>query len=132
MLLDFSICRTGRKLLKIFFVLICLITCMKSRQRERNLIAGIKMCRLKPLVISKIEDPRCHIEGKLPVIYGCMGYCRSSTLSLTDRLGFIPTCHCCQPTMQATVNATLVCRYSGITQRIRIMTALRCYCRKCR
>ena len=129
--MDFSISRIGKKSLKTCFVLICLITCMSSRQRERNLITNIKNCRLKPLILSKIEDPRCHIEGKLPVIYGCFGYCRSSTLSLTDRLGFAPICHCCRPTLQTVVNATLVCRHSGIAQRFPIISALRCYCRKC-
>jgi len=123
--------RIGEKLLKTCFVLICLITCLKSHLKERNLITSSMTCGRRPLIMSKIEDSRCHIEGKLPVIYGCIGYCRSSTLSLTDRLGFVPNCHCCQPTLQATVNATLVCKLSRITQRIPIITAVRCHCRKC-
>lgn len=113
------------------FVLICLATYLKAHRKERKLITGSNMCHLKPLKLAKINDSRCRIEGELPVIYGCMGYCRSATITLTDRLGFVPNCQCCRPTLQATVNASLVCQHAGIVRRIPIITAVRCHCRKC-
>ena len=123
--------RIGMKTLLICCALTCLVCCSGLMRRERKLITNFRTCRLKPLIMSRIEDSRCRIAGKLPVVYGCIGYCRSSTISLSDRLAFVPVCNCCQPTMHANVNATLICRHGNSERRIPIITATRCYCRKC-
>ena len=130
LILNFSCRRTGGRMLTIFFVLTCLVIYSNAHRKEKRLSTTFNKCTMKPLRL-QLEDSRCRIDGHLPTIYGCIGYCRSATISLTDRLAFVPYCQCCQPYLLSSVNATLVCSFGGIERRIPIITARRCHCRKC-
>ena len=122
--------RTGMRALLIY-ALLASFAFLSMTQAIGKRINNFRACKPSTLVFqTRLRVPGCPPRplGRFRV-YGCRGYCRSETLSLTDRKELVHNCKCCQAVSKRIFKWVVPCgnKYQVVT----IPSATQCACRKC-